>query len=370
MRRRISLALLLTSVTAATGLAVGAVGCSDDGDDGPTPPDPAGEETLVHGLTEAQAAQVLAKVGPTEITVGAFAEELASKGSFIRTRYASPERRREFLDQMIRFELLAQEAHRRGYDELPDVRRARKQMMIRRFLEQRFDSEGPEAIAAEDVASYYEAHRREFNTPAQVRASHILVRDRAAAQRLLREILAAPDDLALWRRLTEQNNTDPATRDRLGDLRFFSRPDERTEDEPEVPAPVATAAFTIERIGGVHPEVIESDQGFHILKLTGRRAAMSRSLAESDRPIRNRIFRERREAAIESLISELRAESDVEEDLSLLDEIELRLPDGDSPTIAPPTANPFNPHQPAPSPAPAPTTDGVTAPAPPAGGTQ
>jgi len=336
MSRRILSLMIASGLASAFIVAVG-VGCGEDDDDGEESPitdDPAGE--TVHGLTPQEASRVLAKVGDTEIRVGDVASELASKGSFIRTRYQSPERRREFLDQMIRFELLAQEAERRGYDELPEVVRARKQMMIRRFLAERFGSEGPESIPEEDVREYYEAHRTEFHTPAQVRASHILVRDRATAQRVLRQLQQAPSDIRLYRRLAQEHNIDEDTRDRFGDLRFFSRPSERTENEPEIPDAVAEAAFAIENIGGLHPTAVRSDEGWHIIKLTGRRAAMHRSLEEAMTPIRTRLHRERREAAIQELIEELRAESDVEQNLEALQNVRLDLPEGDSPTVTSP----------------------------------
>ncbi len=324
MRRALRALLLLCTLFSVAIVVAG--GCGDD-DEATTPNEPA----RIHGLTAEQAREPLAKIGNTTITVGDFAEELASKGSFIRTRYNSPERRREFLDQMIRFELLAQEAERRGYHELPDVQRTRKQMMIRQFLEQRFDQSTPESISADDVRAYYEAHASEFHTPEQVRASHIQVRDRASAERVLAQLLAAPNDLRLHRQLADQHNTDQETRDRFGDLRFFSRPNERTENEPNVPAAVAEAAFSIERIGGIHPEVVHSDRGWHVIKLTGRRAAMHRTLEEAERPIRSRLHRERREDAIQQLIDRLRAEGDVQENLDILSEVQIEIPEGDSP---------------------------------------
>jgi peptidyl-prolyl cis-trans isomerase C len=331
MRRRLLVLLATAIVLGATVAAFGGCGNNDER------PHPRirNEGQLVHGLTPEQARQPLAKVGPTTITVGEFAEELSSKASFIRTRYNSPERRREFLDQMIRFELLAQEAHRRGYDRLPDVARTRKQMMIRRFLAERFDQGGPESITPDEVRAYYESHQSEFNTPEQVRASHIQVRDRGTAVRLLRELTAEPNNLGLFRQLAQQNNTDAQTRDRFGDLRFFSRPSQRTENEPEVPEAVAEAAFAIDRIGAFAPEPVHSDRGWHIVKLTGRRAAITRRLEEAERPIRNRLWRERREQSIQQLIDHLRAESDVEEHYDLLNEVHLNLPEGNSPTVNP-----------------------------------
>lgn len=295
---------------------------------------PGGE--LRYGLTPDQASQVLAKIGDREITVGEFAEKIASKGPFLRARYNSPERRRELLDQMIRFELLAQEADRAGYDELPEVQRTRKQVLIRRFLKTQYEDRiRIEDISDEEVRAYYEAHRDEFNKPEQVRASHILIKSRPTAQRVLRQILDNPNDIRLFRELAERHNEDPETRDRFGDLRFFSRPEERQQDEPDVPPEVARAAFSIAVIGGVYPELVQSERGFHIVKLTGRRAALHRTLEEAARPIRHRLWRERRERAVEELVQRLRQEADVQEDLSLLAEVRIPQADGSFPTERP-----------------------------------
>ncbi|MCZ7681975.1 MAG: hypothetical protein M5U28_25555 [Sandaracinaceae bacterium] len=103
---------------------------------------------------------------------------------------------------------------------------------------------------------------------------------------------------------------------------------------------MAEAAFQIDRIGGVHPEVVRSERGWHVVKLTGRRAAMHRTLEEAERPIRSRLHRQRREDAIQALIDELRAESDVQQSLDVLGEVRLDLPEGDSPTLRHPQLEP------------------------------
>lgn len=336
MQRRLSI-LLVLSILGSIALA-----CSggDEGGGGSGAGSGAGgggsQGEARHGLTAEQAGQTLAKVGDRTITVGELADEIASKGPFLRARFNSPERRRELLDQMIRFELLAQEADRAGYDDRPDVQRTRKQILIRRFLKQQYEDRiRLEDVTDAEVAAYYEAHRDEFNKPEQVRASQILIRDRATAQRVLRQVLEDPADVSTFRQLAERHNEDAESRDRFGDLRFFSRPEQRQADEPDVPPAVATAAFSIATIGGVHPELVETDRGFHIVKLTGRRAALSRTLEEASRPIRHRLWRERREQAIEGLVERLRGEADVEEHLELLSEVRIDAPEGAFPTETP-----------------------------------
>ena len=324
--------LILVVLSMIAGIAVACSG-GDEDPQGQGPATTAGEGPRTHGLTEEEAAQALAKIGDREITVGEFAESIASKGPFLRARYNSPERRRELLDQMVRFELFAQEADRRGYDDLPEVQRTRKQVLIRRFLKQEFEDRIQLSdVSDADVQGYYDSHASEFNKPEQVRASQILFTNQATAQRVLRQILASPSDMRLFRQLAEAHNTDPETRDRFGDIGFFSRPAERQSDEPVVPAEVAEVAFSMDTIGMVHPELVRSPAGFHIVKITGRRAPLHRTLEEASRPIRHRLWRERREQAVEDLVTRLRSEADVHEDLSLLDQIHIDLPEGNYPT--------------------------------------
>ncbi len=287
-----------------------------------------------HGLTKQQAGEALVKIGNSTITVGEFADRLADQSPYLRARYNSPERRREFLDNLVSFELLAREAERRGLDRLDDVQRTRKQMMIQEMMKREYeDRVRIEDITNAEVSAYYEANRAEFHKPEQVRASDIVIRDRAKAQRVLAQILARADDVTFFRQMAEQNNENAETRDRFGDLRFFSRPAERLPDEPTVAAAVAEAAFSITQIGGVHRQLVQTPEGYHIIKLTGRRAALDRTLDEARRPIQNKLWRERRERAIEDLVARLRRESRVETNLALLDQLHIDMPAGGSPTV-------------------------------------
>ncbi len=326
MNRRLAALLALSTLGSI------AIACSGEGDH----PAASGDAPRVHGLTEEEAAQTLAKIGDHTITVGEFAEEIANKGPFLRTRYNSPERRRELLDQMVRFELLAQEADARGFDDAPEVQRTRKQILIRRFLKQEYEDRiQPTDVTDEQVQAYYDANRAEFHQPEQVRISHIVFAREADATRVLRQVQASPSDVRLFRQLAEQFDTDPTTHDRFGDVGFFSRLEERRADEPTVPAEVATAAFSMESIGAVFPTVIHSARGYEIIKLTGRRAALDRTLEEASRPIRMRLWRERREHEIEALVERLTAEADVEEHLDVLDQIHIDVPEGAVPTVDP-----------------------------------
>ncbi|MEM9067730.1 MAG: peptidyl-prolyl cis-trans isomerase [Myxococcota bacterium] len=337
----ISIRLILVSLLLSLG-TVAACGGDDDEGSEQGEGDENEEPAARHGLSAEQAGELLVKVGETEITVGEFADRLADQSPYLRARYNTPERRREFLDNLIRFELLAAEAERRGLGDLPEVARTRKQVMIQQMMKERFEDRIRLAdVTDEEVRSYYEEHRSEFNKPAQVRASHIFIKNRAAAQRVLNQILAAPDDVALFRQLAEEHNEDPETSrgSRRGDLRFFSRDGSRSENtgetEPPVAAAVAEAAFGLDRIGAVYSELVETPDGYHILKVTGRRAALERTLEEARRPIQNRLWREKREGAVEDFVARLRREAMVEANAAALESVRVDLEGVGSPVQIP-----------------------------------
>ncbi len=282
-----------------------------------------------YGLTPEQSAQSLVKVGDETITLGEFAERLGGQSPYLRARYNSPERRREFLDNMVRFELLALEASKRGFDKTEDVARIRKQMMVQQMMQDLFDKQGVKLsdITDAEIKTYYDNNQTEFQKPAQVRASHIQFKDKAAAEKVLKELKAKPADMELFRKLAQQSNQDPATKDSYGDLHFFSATKDDAEG-PEAPRPdaVRKAAFSLEKVGDLYPEVVQSPAGFHIVKLTGKRDAMNRTLDDARRLIQNRLWRQKREEAIEKFVADLRGKANVKENLDLLAQVKVQPP--------------------------------------------
>jgi peptidyl-prolyl cis-trans isomerase C len=285
-----------------------------------------------YGLTAEQSQQALVKVGDDTITLGEFADRLGGQSPYLRARYNSPERRREFLDNMVRFELLSLEASKRGYDKTDDVARIRKQMMVQQMMQELFDKQGVKLsdITEAEIKGYYDNNKAEFTKPAQVRASQIQFKDKANAEKVLKEVKARPADMELFRKLAQQYNEDPATKDSYGDLHFFSAEKDDTEgDEAPRPAAVRKAAFSLTNVGDVYPEVVQSDAGFHIVKLTGKRDAMNRTLDDARRLIQNRLWRQKREEAIEKFVTDLRSKANVKENLDLLAQV--KVPAGTKP---------------------------------------
>ena len=305
--------------TAIIALALVALACQKKSEEASSD-----AELPKHGLSEEQANEVLAKVGDHTITVGEVADRLASQSPYLQARFDSPERRKEFLDNLVRYELLVYEAKRRGYENDPEVVSARRNIMIQELIKQEVDQplEDNEITDAEVQASY-DANPTEFDRPAQVRASQIFIKDRAKAARVLKEAKEA--DRVGFTKLARDESEDEETKADGGDLRFF------TADAEKPPAAVRDAAFSIDRVGSVYPELIAAGGGYHIVMLTGKRAELKRTYEQAKRAIRHKLSRERKEAAMEALTERLRKEVAVEVDYAALEQVKVDV--SDTPTI-------------------------------------
>ncbi|MEM7609124.1 MAG: peptidyl-prolyl cis-trans isomerase [Myxococcota bacterium] len=278
-----------------------------------------------HGLTAEQAGQPLADIGDETITLGEFAERLADQSPYLRARFNTPERRREFLDNLIRFELLAQEAERQGIDELPSVRDTRNRAMIQQLMREEFGEIGPESVSEEDVRAYYESNRSDYNTPAQVRARAIAFSDVGAAQAAIERVRRAEQPADLFRQIASEQADEEAAA-RLGDLGFLGADGVRGGSAPNVPAPLAEAAFALDRIGDFSAPIPHAGLQY-VVMLTGRRAAMQRTLEEASRTIRLRLAEKARDEAMEAFVARLRAAEDVEINAEALQQVRVDLPE-------------------------------------------
>ncbi len=126
----------------------------------------------------------------------------------------------------------------------------------------------------QDVESHYNTNLQQFSNPEQVRASHILLKTegkdaeavRKDAEKLLAEVRKGGDFAAL----ATKHSEDEGSKTRGGDLDFFGR--------GAMVKPFEDAAFAMQ-VGQVS-DLVQTDYGFHIIKVTDKREAGQRPLAE------------------------------------------------------------------------------------------
>jgi peptidyl-prolyl cis-trans isomerase C len=270
-------------------------------------------QNLPEGLTPEQAAKVVAKVGDREITVGDVTSQINRLSPYVRRRWSAPEKRREFLDKLIRVELLSQEAERLGLDKDPEIQRTTKQVMVRLLVKNDLEKGiFPAKVDENLIKQEYEKEHDKYFRPAQIRASHIVLKTKPEAEKLLADLKAHATDSRYFREAVAKHSMDKDTKDRGGDLGYFSKPQERREDEPAVPKAVAEAAWKLGGADQLSDEIVETDKGFHIVRVTNKREEMNRSFESVKRMIENRLLRDMRKEAMDKFIEGLRAKAKIE----------------------------------------------------------
>lgn len=136
------------------------------------------------------------------------------------------------------------------------------------------------AVSDADVRKEYDAHPERFRQGGERRASHILIQaDKSAsadalkaarekAEALLKQVRANPAD---FEKLAKAHSQDPGSAEKGGDLGFFPR--------GAMVKAFEDTTFALSKEGEIS-DVVQSDFGFHIIKLTGVKAEKVRPFDE------------------------------------------------------------------------------------------
>lgn len=132
------------------------------------------------------------------------------------------------------------------------------------------------SVPEDDLRKYYTENQARYTTPEERRASHILIKaekgapeaDRAKAKAKAEALLAdVKKNPASFAEVARKNSEDPGSAEKGGDLDFFGR--------GAMVKPFEDAAFALkpDEISGV----VESDFGYHIIKLAATKGGEKRS---------------------------------------------------------------------------------------------
>lgn len=231
------------------------------------------------------------------------------------------------LEELITGEVLSKEAVRIGLDRRPDIRLQIQRILSQSLLEEKVNKPVREReISDRELRAYYDEHVDEFERPAQVRVADIFisvaqdassgerVEKKAKAEKILAEVLAEENQrVAFGARMLKYSDT-PGRYPR-GNTGFFD-----VEGKPIGLSPsLARQAFKLKEAGQVCQQVIEAEDGYHIIMLTGRRDALSRPFERVKEQLRLRMYRERIELAQAGYIESLRQKARIEINKEVLD---------------------------------------------------
>jgi len=261
---------------------------------------------------------VVAEVGNEKITADEVRQRLNETSPFLRARYNTLDRKKEFLENMVRNELLAQEAIRQGYDKSPAVREQMKRAMIQELIKHQLDAKlAGTDIPDEELKKFYDSHLEDFVKPERARVFHILLpakdaKERAEARKkaaaLLKDIDAREKkgEANAFQAVAIKESKDALSAPMGGDLRFLSK-EEMTK---AYSAELANAAFDLKNPGDKAPP-FDTSTGVELVKLQVKTVAINRGFEESKEPIRQRMARERRSRDYDDWVKKLRENTKV-----------------------------------------------------------
>jgi peptidyl-prolyl cis-trans isomerase C len=211
--------------------------------------------------------QVLAEVNGSSITTDDFNRELKNLPEYLKAMAETPQGRKEMLDTMVIRELVLQQAAKDGVDKGPEIEEKlqdlKKRLIVEAFLKKKVEADAK--VADEDLKKFYDQNKDKFKTGEQIKASHILVKTENEAKEILAQLKAG----ASFEELAKKKSVDSSSA-KGGDLGWFGK-------GAMVPA-FEKAAMGLKE--GQVSDVVKSDFGFHIIKLTGKRSAGIRPFEE------------------------------------------------------------------------------------------
>lgn len=160
-----------------------------------------------------------------------------------------------------------------------------------------------------EIENRYRQNIAMYSTPEQIRASHILLKTegkdeaavRAQAEQVLARVNAGGDFAALARQYSE----DEGSKVNGGDLDYFGKGAMVPEFE--------NAAWALEV--GATSELVQSPFGFHIIRVTDKKAATTRTLEDVRAQVEDQLRWEKAQAEAARLATELEGEIDDPADL-------------------------------------------------------
>jgi len=136
-----------------------------------------------------------------------------------------------------------------------------------------------EPPAEAEIKAAYEARAGQFRVDEQRRASHILVKTKEEADKLISEIRKNPNRFA---ELAKKHSQDSGSSEKGGDLGWFGR--------GMMVKPFEDAVY---KLGQNEMQVVESEFGFHVVRLTGIVAAKARSYDEVRKELADELARQK-----------------------------------------------------------------------------
>ncbi|MBI4698634.1 MAG: peptidylprolyl isomerase [Nitrospirae bacterium] len=237
---------------------------------------------------------VVAKVGSETITKEQLTNELNKLPEWARSRFSTDEGKKQFLDEIIKKELIYQDAKKKGMDRDDKFKKDLEEFKIMTMIKMTLDKEIEEKakVDPKEAKDFYDKHQDQFILGLQVSARHILVETESEAQSIIKRLRQGEN----FAKLAEKFSKDKGTAKNGGDLGFF----ERGRMVPEF----EKVAFSMKP--GEISNPVASRFGFHVIEVTDRKEGRSGSFDEVKEGIAKQLMMEKQRTLFDTYIEGLK----------------------------------------------------------------
>ena len=240
---------------------------------------------------------VVAEIGPEKITLSQFHNEIEKLPPNLKQMAGDQRMQKEFLEQLATSHLIYQEGIKEGIDKEPAVKAqiedATHKIVLAALLQREIESR-VKTPTEKDIEQYYQTHADEFKQAKQVRASHILVENEAAAKKIEAKLKAGAD----FATLAKESSSCPSSA-KGGDLGFFTR--DRMVKE------FADVAFKLKK--GEVSSPVKTKFGYHVIKVVDIKEAGVTPLDEVKDSIKNKLIQSQKSQVFQDYITSLKKKS-------------------------------------------------------------
>ena len=264
----------------------------------------------------AKSTQVVARVNDKEITTSYVQRRLSNLSALLRKKLRNEKRLQEFIDSLVAKELLLQAAREAKLDKsaafVNRVRDYKKDLLAQLFVQKKLMEEKIR-VSDQEVQDYYQSHQDDFKGQPELRLSNIFLVSEVQARDVLKQIKAGED----FAKLAREKSANRATAARGGDMGFLRK--------WQLPATVAGEIFSLKP--GQVSDIIPSEFGYTIVKVTDERMGEDVPLEKVAAAIKRKLFREKQRRVVQQMVRELKKKARITINESVVASLGLALPE-------------------------------------------
>ena len=254
---------------------------------------------------------VIAKVNNTSITKEDFLKESQLVPEWAKQNFSTKDGKERFLEELIKKELIYQDAKNRGLDKDKDiisqVEEFKKMTLLSLVLKKEIEEKVQ--VSDEEANDFYNKNQDKFKKGEEVKASHILVDTEKEAKDILARLKKGED----FSKLAKALSKDKGSAANGGDLGFFTRGRMVPEFEETV--------FSLKP--GEISAPLKTQFGYHVIKVIERKEGAMVPFEEAKETVKRQLISEKQKSAFDAYVEGLKKKSKVTTESKALETVKM-----------------------------------------------